>query len=596
MLLRAGTPYASFPHVVWDGYGHLVPAPGYAWRSSDPSSDGYSVVALPAGAPHPSLPNVVWAGDGSHFLPADGYTWASADPNDDRTVLIPGGTAHRTLPHVVWAGNGRLEPASGYQWASQDSYLTVPLPYGTLHLQYPHVMWDGHGRLVAGDGYRFVNNAPAWDRFRVEPLPAGTPHDRLSHVVWAGDGHSLRPADGYRWASSNPAADGYKAEPLPRGTPSSKYANLIWDGQGSLAPAPGYRWAHQSSSTGAYQVEPLPANTPHEVYPHVVWSGDGKHIMPQSGYRWASDTPAADRFRVALLEEEKLKRQQNKEHALKEAQQQKALATRLLQDINKALSEVPAPKTMLVAGLQFKTSDAVPGPSDAKTSPHSVAVPAPAITSGVSEPTAAVRLATTLTSWLSDPMHRDWLSGAAAIALWPVALDSALSFSAAAGSSDVVSLWEDRPVGLQVRRYGDWWVKRVNPDASPIAQSWARANIQAQYEALQSLGQDMAAPNQLRNEILFTRHVGPTLPDGSRFLNPVARDAYLRGSVRMGTFFNDIQPRNMGANGIIFDPAIDPVTRRLFYGAILGEGAYAAHQMSKGRKDNSEQSDTQQRQ
>ena len=38
----------------------------------------------------------------------------------------------------------------------------------------------------------------------------------------------------------------------------------------------------------------------------------------------------------------------------------------------------------------------------------------------------------------------------------------------------------------------------------------------------------------------------------------------LRGSVRLGTPFNDIRPRNIGANGIIFDPATAPFHQTLF--------------------------------
>jgi hypothetical protein len=38
----------------------------------------------------------------------------------------------------------------------------------------------------------------------------------------------------------------------------------------------------------------------------------------------------------------------------------------------------------------------------------------------------------------------------------------------------------------------------------------------------------------------------------------------------MGTFFNDIQPRNMGANGLVFDPAIDPFTKGLAFSGGLG--------------------------
>jgi hypothetical protein len=45
-------------------------------------------------------------------------------------------------------------------------------------------------------------------------------------------------------------------------------------------------------------------------------------------------------------------------------------------------------------------------------------------------------------------------------------------------------------------------------------------------------------------------------------------NAYVRGSWRMGTPFNDIIPRNMGVNGQIFDPSIDWVTGT----AVVGGG------------------------
>jgi hypothetical protein len=79
--------------------------------------------------------------------------------------------------------------------------------------------------------------------------------------------------------------------------------------------------------------------------------------------------------------------------------------------------------------------------------------------------------------------------------------------------------------------------------------------------------------------MLFSRSVGGTLPDGFRLLNSTSRGAYLQGSRRMGTFFNDIQPRNMGTNGLIFDPAIDPVTKALFWGG-AGAAAYGAYELS----------------
>jgi hypothetical protein len=72
---------------------------------------------------------------------------------------------------------------------------------------------------------------------------------------------------------------------------------------------------------------------------------------------------------------------------------------------------------------------------------------------------------------------------------------------------------------------------------------------------------------------LYTKDVGQALPDSFRLLHSLSRSMYIQGSIQMGTFFNDIQPRNMGASGIIFDPAIDPVTKTIFWGGVLGIGA-----------------------
>ena len=138
------------------------------------------------------------------------------------------------------------------------------------------------------------------------------------------------------------------------------------------------------------------------------------------------------------------------------------------------------------------------------------------------------------------------------------------------------TLWNSAPPGIQVRQYGNWWVKRVNPNSNALMRWWGKQSINSQYRGLQQLG-DMATENSMRNGMIFTRDVGPTLPEGLRLLNPASRRAYIEGSRRMGTLLNDIQPRNMGVNGLIFDPAIDPISKGLFYGGIgvtVGFGTY----------------------
>jgi hypothetical protein len=54
------------------------------------------------------------------------------------------------------------------------------------------------------------------------------------------------------------------------------------------------------------------------------------------------------------------------------------------------------------------------------------------------------------------------------------------------------------------------------------------------------------------------------------------------GSIRLGTLFNDIWPKNMGASGQIFDPTLTPVHEALWgimvmlSETIAGLSAYAA--------------------
>lgn len=48
---------------------------------------------------------------------------------------------------------------------------------------------------------------------------------------------------------------------------------------------------------------------------------------------------------------------------------------------------------------------------------------------------------------------------------------------------------------------------------------------------------------------------------------------------------NDIRPRNMGANGLIFDPAIDPLVRPLYWTAgvgVVGAGGWGTYELFDG--------------
>ena len=85
------------------------------------------------------------------------------------------------------------------------------------------------------------------------------------------------------------------------------------------------------------------------------------------------------------------------------------------------------------------------------------------------------------------------------------------------------------------------------------------------------------------------------LDDGYRLI-ALVRDAgaytpgnfwrtWAEGSRRLGTPVNDIRPRNIGANGLIFDPAIDPLVRPLYWtagGGLVGAGGYGVYEIFNG--------------
>ena len=116
--------------------------------------------------------------------------------------------------------------------------------------------------------------------------------------------------------------------------------------------------------------------------------------------------------------------------------------------------------------------------------------------------------------------------------------------------------------GVTVRKSGNYFIKEVDPNASRLARWHGERSLRYQSEALTKLG-DMAPPHLLRNGKLITRDAGTYVP--GNFWR-----TYAKGSWRLGTPVNDIRPHNMGANGLIFDPALDPLVRPLYWGAGVG--------------------------
>jgi hypothetical protein len=127
--------------------------------------------------------------------------------------------------------------------------------------------------------------------------------------------------------------------------------------------------------------------------------------------------------------------------------------------------------------------------------------------------------------------------------------------------------------GMRLRRLGNYWIKEVDPSASWFWRWWARGALDAQARALVRLG-DMAPSFLYQNGRLIIRHAGAYTP--GRFWS-----TWFRGSWRMRTPFNDIVPRNIGANGLIFDPALHPLQQLLYAGgtaAALAGGGYLLYE------------------
>ena len=123
------------------------------------------------------------------------------------------------------------------------------------------------------------------------------------------------------------------------------------------------------------------------------------------------------------------------------------------------------------------------------------------------------------------------------------------------------TLWTTLANGQRLRRIGNYWLKEVNLEASSFMRWWGRGELNAQVRALSRLG-DMTPSYLFTNGKLIIRHAGEYTPG-------TAWSSYLRGSWRMKNPFNDIGPRNMGVNGIIFDPALHPIQQVVYMGSLI---------------------------
>jgi len=99
----------------------------------------------------------------------------------------------------------------------------------------------------------------------------------------------------------------------------------------------------------------------------------------------------------------------------------------------------------------------------------------------------------------------------------------------------------------------------VDPNATRIQRWWGQGSLDAQARSLDKLG-DMATPHIYKNGKLVMRDAGQFEGSTMDFLKIRAE-----GSWRLGTPFNDLWPRNIGANGLAFDPALHPIQESIYW-------------------------------
>lgn len=102
----------------------------------------------------------------------------------------------------------------------------------------------------------------------------------------------------------------------------------------------------------------------------------------------------------------------------------------------------------------------------------------------------------------------------------------------------------------------EYWVKEA------IDGFYSSGALRSQVIGLKRLG-DVAPEHLFENGRLIIRDVGNFDGTISEFMQ-----IKLLGSVRMGTIFNDIWPRNIGANSQIFDPALHPVHQAALWATV----------------------------
>ena len=111
-----------------------------------------------------------------------------------------------------------------------------------------------------------------------------------------------------------------------------------------------------------------------------------------------------------------------------------------------------------------------------------------------------------------------------------------------------------------------------------MMRAYGKLTIAQKAAALDRLG-DLAAPHIFINGELTTLDIGSF----SGGINMEFLKIYTKGSIRLRTPLNDIKPRNMGANGQIFDPVLQPGFPTVMGGSVLGLGAYVGYNVYQAK-------------
>jgi hypothetical protein len=131
--------------------------------------------------------------------------------------------------------------------------------------------------------------------------------------------------------------------------------------------------------------------------------------------------------------------------------------------------------------------------------------------------------------------------------------------------------------GTRVRKVGDVYVKEVDPERWGPFQWYGSVGLRAQANALARLD-DIAPEFGFDGAQLAVRDAGNFT--GSRFSAEYWR-TWWEVTRRLGpiNFIKDIQPRNMGADGLVFDPVLNPVDLSFAWTGSIATGTFLGLQM-----------------